>query len=423
MRLAHARPATLTLVAGGLLVTAVSAAAASLRAATGESCRPVQLTARQSPSVPGPATSSSPDAHSASPVGGTSPADSPAPSDTARPALSAGTTSARSPAATSPADSAHLSLCLKVVPEKASRQSGGPAQWAVTVWATGGTIPGVVLTWRVTPADHAPAVSLGCGRSGSSSRPAHCDLGAVGPGSARRQLRATLTGPAGAATARSARLTVTGCAAPLANASGAPTRVSVTVPVAAKATAPSHPQASPTASHVPSGTAASSGTPAPTKTPASQKPTTTKRPAARGSSSATPAAQASGSATPAAQATPPPASTLPGVHASAPPLLAVPGLPDPSPSLSTGGNAADLFPTLDPRPTPAAAAGPNLAADNAGIRQVANRSALPEGISAIGPLAAGLAVFALAAAAAVARLPVRRRSAGKDASHKGTGTK
>jgi hypothetical protein len=77
-----------------------------------------------------------------------------------------------------------------------------------------------------------------------------------------------------------------------------------------------------------------------------------------------------------------------------------------SPSLSPGGNASGLFPTLDPQspdPRPAGTAG------TAGTRQVANTSALPAADSSIlGAQVAGLVALALAAVFAVTRISIRR---------------
>jgi hypothetical protein len=95
-----------------------------------------------------------------------------------------------------------------------------------------------------------------------------------------------------------------------------------------------------------------------------------------------------GGATDAPISTPLPAGTLPEL---------------PTASESPSGNAADLFPTLDPQPTPS---GPKAKA-----RPVANTSALPGGAPVVGAQLAGLAALALAFVLAVTRLSVRRRSA------------
>jgi hypothetical protein len=86
----------------------------------------------------------------------------------------------------------------------------------------------------------------------------------------------------------------------------------------------------------------------------------------------------------------------------------VPGVTAPalSPTLSAGGNASGLFPTLDPQSPDPRPAG------TAGTRQVANTSALPAGSSAgsstLGAQVAGLVALALAGVFAVTRISVRR---------------
>jgi hypothetical protein len=82
-------------------------------------------------------------------------------------------------------------------------------------------------------------------------------------------------------------------------------------------------------------------------------------------------------------------------------------LPTPSATLSPGGNAASLFPTLSPSPTTRASA-------KAGSRAVANTTALSEGAPVAGAQIAGLAALALGIALAVTRLSVRRRPAAPD---------
>jgi hypothetical protein len=101
--------------------------------------------------------------------------------------------------------------------------------------------------------------------------------------------------------------------------------------------------------------------------------------------------------------TPLPVGSLPGLSAPAT-LPAVPAVPSASPSLSPGGNAAGLFPTLDPKPAPSST-GKERA------RPVANTSALPEGAPVAGAQLAGLAALVLAFVLTVTRLSIRRRSA------------
>ena len=77
-------------------------------------------------------------------------------------------------------------------------------------------------------------------------------------------------------------------------------------------------------------------------------------------------------------------------------------LPTASPTLSPGGNAGNLFPTLDPS---SGSSTPN------GVkgRPVANTTALPEGASVLGASLIGLLALALAFVLAVTRFSIRRR--------------
>lgn len=84
----------------------------------------------------------------------------------------------------------------------------------------------------------------------------------------------------------------------------------------------------------------------------------------------------------------------------------------PSPTLSPGGNAAGLFPTINPSSgsgspsgSPSATPGPQ----NASAKTVANTSALPLGAPLVGAQLVGLGVLALAFVLAVTRLSIRRR--------------
>jgi hypothetical protein len=94
------------------------------------------------------------------------------------------------------------------------------------------------------------------------------------------------------------------------------------------------------------------------------------------------------------------------------PVGSLPGIPGvgpvPSPSLSPGGNAAGLFPTVDPSPSPDAS-------QKASARAVANTSALPESAPVVGAQLVGLAALGLAFVLAVTRLSIRRNPAGQPA--------
>jgi hypothetical protein len=98
------------------------------------------------------------------------------------------------------------------------------------------------------------------------------------------------------------------------------------------------------------------------------------------------------------------------------PVGSLPGIPGvgvaaPSPSLSPGGNAAGLFPTVNPsNPSPS----PD-ASQKASARAVANTSALPESAPVVGAQLIGLAALGLAFVLAVTRLSIRRNPAGQQA--------
>jgi hypothetical protein len=77
-------------------------------------------------------------------------------------------------------------------------------------------------------------------------------------------------------------------------------------------------------------------------------------------------------------------------------------------TLSPGGNAAGLFPTLNPSPNPA----PDTQGhQKASARTVANTSALPLGAPVVGAQLVGLSVLALAFVLAITRMSIRRRPA------------
>jgi hypothetical protein len=89
------------------------------------------------------------------------------------------------------------------------------------------------------------------------------------------------------------------------------------------------------------------------------------------------------------------------------PVGSLPGIagvtPAPSPSLSPGGNAAGLFPTIDPSPSPGVS-------QKESARAVANTTALPESAPVVGAQLVGLAALGLAFVLAVTRMSIRRRN-------------
>jgi hypothetical protein len=88
------------------------------------------------------------------------------------------------------------------------------------------------------------------------------------------------------------------------------------------------------------------------------------------------------------------------------PVGSLPNLRATSPTLSPGGNAAGLFPTLDPKPTPTLTP---ISVQKADGRPVADTTTLPEGAPIANAQIAGLAALALAVVLAVTRLSIRRR--------------
>ena len=256
-----------------------------------------------------------------------------------------------------------VSLCVKVAAAQASSERGHPAQWTVSAWATGGNVPAATIQLQATPASGgAPHFSLGCTKEGTPS----CDLGAVNANSAQRQLQAqvTVTAPA----TKAVTLTVVGSAAHLSKVLEASATVAITAP------------------------------------PSSKAATTKKKP--------TPSAAAHNSN--AAAQHPPNVPSAPASVTSQIPVGSLPSIPAADPSLSPGGNAANLFPTLYPKPAASSAQPAQPAQDlqnaqKARVRPVANTTALPESATIVGAQLAGLAALALGFVLAVTRLAIRRR--------------
>jgi hypothetical protein len=251
-----------------------------------------------------------------------------------------------------------VDLCVQVTGAQASSERGHAAQWKVSAWTTGGNVPDATLQLQATPASGgAPGFSSGCGKDDGTSS---CDLGAMDATSAKRQLKAQLTVPVDAPKVTSVRLTVTGKADDLTRAPVAAAAVAIAAPPAKAKSAPP---------------AKAKSAPAPGQTPTTLPGTTVDPPISVTVTS------------------PLPVGSLPSIGAA-------------SPTLSPGGNASNLFPTLDPKQTKAASDGPST-------RPLANTSALPQGASIIGAQLTGLAALALAFILAVTGLSFRRRSAAK----------
>ena len=481
MRLGHARPATVTLMAGSVLLTGFSGVSLALAASTtvasaattsgGESCEPLPpsaapsspstsatavpatpttaaptatpptptatpTTADPSTTYPGPATttatasgtasaSSSAATHAATTTAKATPATTPtktptpksptkkaAASTTPKPHPTASATQTRAivrssakatPKATrtlkakptptapgTPTDTSsqngaktvphatQVSLCVSVAGAHSSTQRGHAAQWTVSAWTTGGNVPDATIRLLATPASGgAPGFSSGCGNGDGTSA---CDLGPVDANSAPRQLQAQLTVPVTATTVKSLSLTVTGGAAHLTKDPQASATMSITAPPAST-TAPPNP-----ATQVSATQATATQTPAP---PA---------PAAQGPVAQGPAAQDPGAQSLANEPAP--------VTVTSPlPVGSLPGIPAVSPTVSPGGNAASLFPKLNPAPSKDR----SQSSKKAHTRPVADTSALPEGDAVINAQLAGLAALAVAFVLAVTRLTIRRR--------------
>jgi hypothetical protein len=239
-----------------------------------------------------------------------------------------------------------VSLCVQVSPAKADSERGHSAQWTVSAWTTGGNVPDAAIRLQATPASGGmPGFSFGCGKDDGTSA---CDLGAVDAKSAKRQLRAQVTVPVTASGVKSVKLTAVTSAAGLTKALKASSTVSITAP-ATSAGAPQNPADSP---------------PVPADEP-----------------------------------------QVPAVVTSPLPVGSLPSISAVSPTLSPAGNAAGLFPTLNPQ----RAKGSPPPDSKARTRPVADNSALPEGAPVINAQLAGLAALALAFVLAVTRLSIRRR--------------
>jgi len=235
-------------------------------------------------------------------------------------------------------------------------------------------VPDATLSLQAAPASGgAPGFSFGCGTADGSSS---CDLGTVDAKSAPRQLQAQLTVPVTASSVKSVRLTVIGSAANLTKTPEASATVAITAPPAST-TAPQNP------------TSQNTGT----------QNTGTQNAGIQNTGTQNPGAQNAGPQDPAS--TPP----VPAAVTSPLSVGSLPSIPAVSPSLSQGGNAATLFPTLDPTP----AGGLAQSTGKAHTRPVADTSALPEGASVVDAQLAGLCALALAFVLAVTRLSIRRR--------------
>lgn len=219
----------------------------------------------------------------------------------------------------------------------------------MSAWTTGGSASKVALNLTAAPSGLAPKFTVGCTPDGKAS----CDLGTVDANSAKRQLQAQVAVAANATSVGSVELTVTGSATGLTKKPAAAATITVTAQSA-------------TAS------------------------------ASVGSTSAVAGTSAAGAA-----------GQVPGTNVTSPlPVTSLPYLSSAAPStLSPGGNASGLFPTLNP-------SGGAAADQKAGVtrtRSVADEASLRSNASVMGAQLAGLIALSLAFILAVTRLSIRRR--------------
>jgi hypothetical protein len=237
---------------------------------------------------------------------------------------------------------------------------GQSAEWAVSAWAVNGDISDASIRLATGSRSLTAKFSFGCGSfDGTSS----CDLRGVFAGSASRQVIASVAVPANATTVTSVTLTATESAADLT----ADPRASVSVPVK---------------NGTGTGTNTSTGT---------------------GTGTNTGTGTGTGTAGDGSTVSQLPVGSLPTIGGNGS-----------TSSISPGGNAAGLFPTINPSQDPSPAPGQDEAA-----RQVADAEALPIGTPVIDGQLLGLGALAIAFLLAVTRLSVRRRPAAATAGGRG----
>jgi hypothetical protein len=227
---------------------------------------------------------------------------------------------------------------------------GQAATWQVGVWAQNGNAANVTIKLAAAPAGQKGLFSVGCG---SQDGTAACGLGTVFSSSSERQVLAKIAVPATATTVTSVKLAASLTAANLVKSPTASVDIAVVAP----------------------------GTPG----------TTGATNTTGGLGSAAGALGSAGLGTTTSQL---PVGSLP--------TIAGPG----GTSLAPGGNAAGLFPTVNPSAVPSPA--PN-SASGVVARQVGNTDAMPIGTPVIDAQLAGLGALGVAFLLAVTRLSVRKR--------------
>jgi hypothetical protein len=237
--------------------------------------------------------------------------------------------------------------------DETSIKRGQTAQWDIDVWAENGNVPKAALKLTATPSSLSPKFTV----AGNGDGSAKTSLGTMDSGSTKTELRAQVKVPSTATSVDSVKLTVTGSGTGISKGPVA----AVSIKVTAAATAPA------------GTTGASAGT------STSTSPSTTPSVAVL------------------------PATNLPYLSTTGTSALGAPGLS----SLSPGGNASGLFPTLNPAGT---GTGTGSGQGTEKARAMSDTTPLPGDASVAGAQFAGLGALALASILAVTRLSVRRRS-------------
>lgn len=252
--------------------------------------------------------------------------------------------------------SKQVKLCVEIVRSQSTVELGHTARWTVSAWTQGGNVPDAVVRLVSGRASLTAQFNFGCG---SEDGTASCDLGEVAAGSAPRQLQAQVALPATATTVTSVQLSAVASAAHLPKDPRATSAIPVTAPAAG------------------GGSGGTGGT--------------------GGGGTGTGGGGTGSGGNPATTTSPLPIGNLPYVT----------GAGGNGSTLSPGGNAGGLFPTVNP--SSGSASGAQGQKDSA--KTVANTSALPLGAPVVGAQLVGLGVLALAFVLAVTRMSIRRRPA------------
>jgi hypothetical protein len=232
---------------------------------------------------------------------------------------------------------------------------GQTAQWVVGAWTKNGDAADTTVRLSVTPTSQKPEFSLGCGNDDGTTS---CGLGTVASTAEARQVAAQVTIPTTATSVKSVKLTVTAVTAHVVKDPQVSETVSITAPSAKS----------------PSSSSSTSSTSAGTTTNDNVPP------------------NPSGDVTSPLQ------------------VGSLPYLNGTGSTLSPGGSASGLFPTLSPGNEDGGSQQlPAADGTKTSARPVADESALPGGTSVIGAQIVGLCALAVAFLLAVTRLSIRKR--------------